>query len=212
MIPLLFSLIVEFPLLFSNYQKLNETMFYSLIGFIFFTGFYLLTGQPVRTYIIAHELSHMIFAIFTGTRIKSVSFRKDNSYVKTGGSNVFVSLGPYILPLYSIVLILIYKMILIIIGYSKFISIIFYFIIGAGYSFHILSTVHYLKYDQPDMKRYGYFFSLTFVMVWLIVISALLFSLMFSKVELVTYLLKSLYETKQIYMLLLGFLPHIRNI
>ena len=201
LIPLIYSLIGNFPYLFSDYQKITGNMIYSLLGFVFFTIFYFIIGQPVRSYIIAHELSHIIFAFLTGIKVSRVSFKTDNSFVKTKGSNILISLGPYILPLYSIITILIYKVILIFVNYSMLLALIFYFISGAGYSFHILSTVHYLKYDQPDMKRYGYFFSLTFVIVWVIIISAFLFSLMFSKVKLILYLLKVLKETRNIYKL-----------
>ena len=204
LVPIILALLLNFPVLFSAYHCLKETMIFALTGFVFFTIFYYVIGQPVRTYIIAHELTHVIFAILTGRSVRKISFKRSNSYVKTSGTNVFISLGPYVLPLYSIITVLIYKLLYIFNGSSRLISVIFYFIAGAGYSFHILSTLHYLKYDQPDMKRYGYFFSLTFVIIWLIIISSFLFWLMFPNVDLGKYLLNVLSDTARIYQLIIG--------
>ncbi len=204
LVPIILALLLNFPVLFSAYHSLKETMIFALSGFVFFTIFYYVIGQPVRTYIIAHELTHVIFAILTGRSVKKISFKRSNSYVKTSGTNVFISLGPYVLPLYSIIIILIYKLLYMFNGSSRLISVICYFIAGAGYSFHILSTLHYLKYDQPDMKRYGYFFSLTFVIIWLIIISSFLFWLMFPDVDLGGYLLNVLRDTARIYQQIIG--------
>ena len=199
LIPVIYAVVINFPVLFSSYTRLTDSMLYSLIGFVLFLIIYYLIGAPVRSYIVAHELSHVIFAFLTGVKVKNLSIKKYKSFVKTSGSNVFISLGPYILPFYSIIIILIYKIILFFTQELKITTVIFYLLAGAGYSFHILTTIHYLRYDQPDMKRYGYFFSITFVVLWIVVISALLFSLMFSKVKLLSYLLQSFNTIKDIF-------------
>ncbi len=190
LLPLIPFLIFRLPLLFHPYKRLDDILFSSISGFAFFIIIYLVFGPPVRSYIVAHELTHVIFALLTGTKVKEVSVKREKSFVKTEKSNLLISISPYILPFYSFAIFLIYKFLSIFISIPSYIRLGIYFLWGISYSFHIVATIHYLRFEQPDLERHGYFFSLIFILVWFIVISTFLFWLMFPNLKLFEYYCK----------------------
>jgi len=189
LIPLTVGFLLNFPVLFSNFKKLSSKMVFSILGFLFFIMLYFLLGTPVKSYIIEHELTHIIFTLISGIRVKKISL-KGNAYVKTEKVNLLIALSPYSLPLYTIIILSIYKF-LALFYRSNVLSIIFYFFASASLSFHIIVTVHYLSLDQPDLKRYGYFSSLIFVFLWSMGVMALILAYMFENVELIPYFRQS---------------------
>ncbi len=191
-IPFIPFLIYEIPVLFSHYTSIDAFMWSSIFGAAAFIIIFFFFGPPLRSYIIAHELTHVIFALITGVKVKEISFKKERSYVKTSDVNVFISLGPYFLPLYSYITFGIYRLIKVFYSIPVGAGLTFYFIGGAAYSYHLAATVYYLRYDQPDLKRYGYFFSIVFLVLWMILVSVMLASLMFPEVQLIAYLKKTL--------------------
>jgi len=204
LVPLAVALVYNFPLLFSQFQKISFIMVVSILGFFAFIIFYLVVGPPVKSYIIEHELTHIIFAILSGIKVKKVSL-KNNAHVTIEKVNLLIALSPYSLPLYTIIILSIYKFIAVFYN-SSLLSLIFYFIASTSLSFHVVSTIHYLKLDQPDLKRYGYFSSLVFIFIWSVVIMALLLAYMFEKVELISYFRRSFIYYVEFYKKVLSFL------
>ncbi|HEB30822.1 MAG TPA: hypothetical protein ENI15_08115 [Spirochaetes bacterium] len=197
-IPLFISLVMDVPVLFNNYKRFTPEILFSTAGFLIFVVVFLLFGPPVKSYILEHELSHVLFAFMSGVKIKSVSIRKNEGYVRTEKINMIIALAPYSFPLYTIALIAFYK-ILKIFFLSSVLSGIFYFVIGVSLSFHVIATIHYVQIDQPDMKRYGYFSSLVFIFTWSLIVAALTIALMFENVEIIDYFTKSFTHTYEFY-------------
>ncbi len=173
-------------------------------GFILFFGVFFLFGPPVKSYVLEHELSHVIFALFSGVRIKRVSLRK-NGYVRTERVNIVIALAPYAFPLYTLLCIGVFRLIRLasqnpVLGYP------FYFLFGLTLSFHIISTIHYVQIDQPDLSRYGYFSSLVFIFTWSLFIIVIILSLMFDNIAVTEYFQKTLASSGEVYRKIYMFL------
>lgn len=195
---------MDVPVLFNNYKRFTPEILFSSAGFLIFVVVFFLFGPPVKSYILEHELSHVLFAFMSGVKIKSVSIRKNEGYVRTEKINMIIALAPYSFPLYTVTLICIYK-ILKIFFLSPVLLGIFYFIIGVSLSFHVIATIHYIQIDQPDMKRYGYFSSLVFIFTWSLIVTALTIALMFENVEIIDYFANSFTHTYDFYERLIRF-------
>jgi hypothetical protein len=189
---------VNYPILFTSYRSLSPSMIWAVSGFALFIFMFLLFGAPVRTYILEHELSHMLIALLSGTKIRSVSFRTGNAHVKTGRVNLFIALVPYSLPLYALFVMLLLKLMKRLAQSSLLIEAL-YFLAGLTLSFHFIATIYYLQLDQPDMNRYGTFASLILVITWTLVILALILALMFEDVQVLLFFRESFADAGVIY-------------
>jgi hypothetical protein len=173
-------------------------MIWTGLGFVFFVLVFFLFGAPVKTYILEHELSHILVAVMSGTKIRRVSFHARNAYVRTDRVNLFMALVPYSLPLYTLFVILLMKLIqqftqaLLIMG-------LLYFIAGLTLSFHFVATIYYLQLEQPDTQRYGSFASLILVTTWAIIILVLVLALMFEDVQVMLFFRLSIADAGVIY-------------
>lgn len=192
------SSLLSFPVLFSSYTVVLPTMVSAVAGFGLFLMVFALTGPPVKSYILEHELSHLIFALASGIRVKEVSLGKSRAYVKTDRVNIFVALFPYAFPLYSLFIIGIYRIAGLFFQNSIFRLSIF-FLFGLSVCFHIVSTIHYIQLDQPDLRRYGYFPSLVLIFFWEIVVLAVMLSFMLEKIQLIQFFLTFIKGGMEIY-------------
>ncbi len=179
-------------------------MLWSVVGFSAFLPLFFLTGAPVKSYILEHELSHILFAFFSGVRVKDASFRKDRAYVKTQRINILIALAPYSFPLYTFFLMLVYRVVVVFFAHRA-LTALFYFLAGMSLSFHVVATLHYLQLDQPDVRRYGYVPSLMIIFTWTLIVLSLLCALMFRDTELGAYYRNSLRDI----ILLYGQIPSI---
>jgi hypothetical protein len=173
-------------------------MIWSGLGFVFFIIVFFMFGAPVKTYVLEHELSHILVAMMSGTKIRRVSFHTGNAYVRTDRVNLFIALGPYSLPLYTLFVILVLKLIQ---QFTHALPVmgILYFIAGLTLSFHFVATMHYLQLEQPDTQRYGSFASLIFVTTWALIILVLVLALMFEDVQVLLFFRESIGEAGVIY-------------
>lgn len=59
-------------------------------------------GRGKGLYVTAHELTHALAALFSGVRVRKISVKKNSGYVLLDSTNAFISLAPYIIPLYTL--------------------------------------------------------------------------------------------------------------
>ena len=77
-------------------------------------------------------------------------------------SNAFVALAPYVVPLYGILVVVVYAVI-------KHwwvrpeLTVAFQFLLGFAVAFHLLLTFHAVHGKQPDLKVLGLFFSIVLI-------------------------------------------------
>jgi hypothetical protein len=208
LIPLAVALLLNFPVLFSGYRRLTPGMIWFMAGFGFFAVVFLLFGPPVKTYVLEHELTHILAAWMTGVRVKRVSLNRNKPYVQTDRVNLFIALIPFALPLYALLLGLAYRLLGRYVPYPFFSATLF-FLTGAALCFHLMATVHYLQLEQPDVRRYGTFASLVLVFLWALTVLSLMSALLFERVHLIAYFKRSFSDTWLMYrrleMVIAGF-------
>ena len=77
-------------------------------GFLIWVAMYYLLPHPVRSYILAHELTHALWASLMGARVTSLKVGKSGGSVTLSKSNFFITLAPYFFPLYTMLVIVVY--------------------------------------------------------------------------------------------------------
>ena len=132
-----------------------------LMGGWFATG--LLWNFFLYLYVLAHELTHIIFIHIYQGRVSEWGVSVEGGYVTTDKSNIVISLAPYFVPLWSIVVVLIYATIGIFVDLSPAAVKSLYVLLGFFWAFHLLWTLWMIPRDQPDLKDNGTFLSLTII-------------------------------------------------
>ena len=140
----------------------------------FFTG--LLERLFLYFYVLGHELTHAVFVYACGGKVGGIHVTADGGYVMTSKSNALISLSPYFLPFWSVV----------ILGVSTVLGLFYqiphhqyalYFLIGFSWTFHLLWTLWMIPRDQPDLKENGIFFSLVVIYLANVVVISILLCL-----------------------------------
>jgi len=120
---------------------------YSLIHFGIF--------RFLRAYVLAHELTHALAGLLCGFKIKDISVGAESGYVTLSGSNAFVSLAPYCVPVYALLLSAGYGLAGLKWDLSAYRNI---FVGGIGFfiAFHIIHTFETLYHEkQSDLRQAG---------------------------------------------------------
>jgi hypothetical protein len=129
---------------------------YAAIEFIF--------SKPLGMYVFGHELTHALAALFSGIRVKSFSASPGGGEVILSGTNVWVALAPYCLPIYTFFVVGIFQIVQ---HYAalKVFPLWFPSLVGFTFAFHISLTIHALLQQQPDLRYAGPFFSLILILL-----------------------------------------------
>jgi len=111
----------------------------------------------VRVYVLAHELVHALAGILSGYKVKGLpKIGKDGGEVLLDGSNAFVALAPYCVPLYALLMPALYQILLL--KWPQMSAHRDMFILGIGFflAFHVLHTVDTLyQTKQSDIAMAG---------------------------------------------------------
>lgn len=157
-------------------SELAKRLDYFIWGIVIYVILHLLFYKPTYFYVLGHEAVHAGMAWIFGGKIKSFKVSEDGGAVKTDKSNFIIELAPYFIPIYAIIITVVYF----VIASSYAINgALFVFLIGFALAFHIISTIEIMKIRQPDIVKSGYFFSIIMVYVINIIVIALIFSLIF---------------------------------
>lgn len=140
--------------------------------------------RPVLLYVWAHEMTHAIFVILCGGKVRKFHYTAKGGYVLTDKNNVLISLAPYFFPLYTVILVPIclllgafvdLTMVLTLPGGFGFRPLwAVFLLIGLTWGFHLTFTLWMIGKDQPDLRINGVFFSATLIYL----VNALLLALL----------------------------------
>jgi len=171
---------------------------YFIVGIISYLVVHAVFFKPSYLYVLSHELMHAIAALLSGGRVRSIKVSSKGGSVATTKSNIFIALSPYLFPLYTIVVALLWFGIKFVtksdIDYSFFL-----FAIGFTLAFHIVLTIDFLKIRQKDLLHAGYFFSVCLIYVINLLIVGLICSLLFKGMIFVGFLQDSYIKARDIY-------------
>lgn len=118
--------------------------------------------QPVRSYIIAHEFTHVLWGILMGASIHRIRIRHDHGDVQLSKTNFLITLAPYFFPFYTVLLIVVYGGLQLFFDVSRYDK-AWLFGIGATWGFHLTFTISALLQKQSDIRSQGHLFSYTFI-------------------------------------------------
>ncbi len=175
-LPMAYGVTVAFYKNFILIKELAQSLNYFFWGIASYSVLHLLFYKPTYFYVLGHEAVHAGMAWIFGGKIKSFKVSEEGGKVATDKSNIFIELGPYFIPIYAIIIMLVYF----VISASYTINgALFVFLIGFALAFHIISTIEVLKIRQPDLLKSGYFFSIIMVYILNILVISSIFGLVF---------------------------------
>lgn len=169
---------------------------YFIWGIVIYVILHLLFYKPTYLYVLGHEAVHAGVAWLFGGKIKSFKVSEDGGSVGTDKSNFVIELAPYFIPIYAIIITVVYF----VIASSYAINgTLFVFLIGFALAFHVVSTIEIMKIRQPDIMKSGYFFSIVIVYIINILVISLIFSLVFPGFSIKKFCIDLVLSSKQIY-------------
>jgi hypothetical protein len=177
----------------------------TLAGALCWILIYILLPEPKRVYVLGHELTHALWSWFFGGKLKKIKVRSDGGHVLITKSNFLISLAPYFFPLYVVLVVVIFTIGSFFWEWTKYL-LIFYFLIGMMYSFHVTLTSRILKTRQPDIAKEGYIFSSTIIFLGNMCILLIGIPLLINKVSISTSLNLWLIYSVKIYHYILDFI------
>ncbi len=132
------------------------------IGFVLWLLIYAVTPRALRTYVLAHELTHALWAWAMGARIKGIKVGRDGGHVKLSHTNFLITLAPYFFPFYTMVLIALHAVLSIFYDLSQYAPVWMGWI-GLTWGFHFTFTIYALRQRQPDIQAHGHIFSYSII-------------------------------------------------
>lgn len=143
--------------------------------------------RPLYLYVLGHELTHVVFVYLCFGRVAEFKVHRDGGYVVTDKNNLLISLSPYFVPFYSLLVIAAFGIAGIWldlaayhpasifwghIGFSW--SWLFFGLVGVTWAFHLTFTAWMITKSQPDLRQNGLFFSLVVIYLGNVLVLSLL--------------------------------------
>jgi hypothetical protein len=132
------------------------------LGFLVWLLCWLFLPQPLKVYILGHELTHALWAVAFGGKAKNLKVTAAGGSVNVTKSNVFITLAPYFFPFYTVLLVAALLIVRIFVAPLPY-PLVWLFLVGFTWSFHFTFTIQSLWTHQPDIQEYGRLFSYTLI-------------------------------------------------
>jgi hypothetical protein len=133
---------------------------------------YLFLTPSARSYVIAHECSHLLAAWLSGVRAGNLRVGRDGGSVEVARSTIWIALAPYMIPFYAGLVLLAHVLAGLWwdpAGWGRFLPPA----LGFTWGFHLTFTLQALAAGQSDIRPYGWMGSLPLILAG----NLLLFSL-----------------------------------
>ena len=108
-----------------------------------------------KSYVAAHELTHAIAAKLSGFKINKISITGTGGHVLTNGKNKFTALAPYLIPLYALLTMILFSLILLKWNFPA-LKIIATAVFGFCMALHLINTFRSIYQEkQTDLRQGG---------------------------------------------------------
>ncbi len=165
---------------FSNNYK-PSVPYYFIAGCLAYCVVHILfEKKPIFTYVIAHELTHALFAVIFGGSVKSLHASERGGRVAVTKSNFLITLAPYFFPLYTFLTLLLYEAALATHAGLAAMNILVA-LSGAAFTFHLVLTFIFLQTDQSDIREQGALFSYPLIYLFNIAFAVLIIDIYLAK-------------------------------
>ncbi|MDA0577292.1 MAG: M50 family metallopeptidase [Verrucomicrobia bacterium] len=118
--------------------------------------------KPVRTYVLAHELTHALWGMLMGAQVSRLSVSKKGGSVTLSKNNFLITLAPYFFPLYTVLVVVAYYVTGVFLDVSRW-YLLWLGLVGFTWGFHFTFTISTLMQHQSDIQLYGRVFSYTII-------------------------------------------------
>lgn len=171
----------------SHFWRTGEFGFFFL-GCTTWAAAYWFGWRPIRSYVFAHEFTHLVIAKLFGGKIYDWRVSAEGGYVETNKSNTWITLGPYLVPFYTLLVLAGFGAAGLFVdlsgvqefnvagwsGHYRFVWML-YWAVGFTWSYHLTFTVQTVHVEQGDLTRNGEFFSLMLIFLVNLALIAILF-------------------------------------
>jgi len=144
----------------TDFENMNQLTFWaSFVGFSLLFFWRLKATSFFATF--EHELTHNFWALITFNKPTGfhVYENGEGSFEYKGRGNFMISLSPYFFPTFAFFLLPFHDLL-------KQQVIIYYFVLmGVVMAFHFVTSIKETHLQQSDIKQYGWFFSLTTILL-----------------------------------------------
>ncbi len=162
-----------------SYSAVTPETWALVIGFVLWSFLYLTMPRPVRTYVLAHELTHALWGTLMGARITKFKVSRDGGSVTLSKNNFLITLAPYFFPFYTFIVILIYAALSLFLELGAY-ELYWLGLVGLTWGFHFSFTISMLLQHQSDIQRYGHLFSYGIIIllnvlgiaIWIVAVSS----------------------------------------
>ncbi|MCW0219891.1 MAG: hypothetical protein OJI67_16315 [Prosthecobacter sp.] len=158
-----------------EFWRTEEVIFF-MVGGLAWAVTYASGWRPIRSYVFGHEVSHLLVARAFGGKIIDWDFSAQGGYVETNKSNTWITLAPYLMPFYSLVVLLLFGLMGMFWNLQglqrvELSSLVlhfkpvwfFYAMLGLTWWFHATFTWKTVHMEQSDLQRNGEFFSMLLI-------------------------------------------------
>ncbi len=179
LLPITIIGVISFVSLMGTIKWYTHPAVLLLIGGSVYCVIHVVSAQKSFAYVIGHEAVHAVTSMLLGGKIISFFVSRKQGSVSTTKDNFIISLAPYCVPFYAVVILLCYYGVSIVVNVEPCRPTAI-FLLGAALSHHFLLTVHYIKIGQRDITEHGILFSFTIIVLVNIIIVTLLLSIFLS--------------------------------
>ncbi|MBI4386138.1 MAG: hypothetical protein HY551_02030 [Elusimicrobia bacterium] len=143
-----------------------------LVGFAGYPLAWLYLFRAGRAYVFGHELAHAVAGWMSGARVLGFAVRDKGGHVDLSHSNIFIALAPYIVPIYAVGVVFLYRLLVWLSPPAGPWAAVAHdaFLLGMGLAlgFHFLHTAEVLwARRQPDLDQAGgIFFSVVLIVLF----------------------------------------------
>ncbi len=155
----------------------------TLAGAACWVVIYLLLPKPMWIYVVGHELTHALWALIFGGKVKKFKVTSKGGHVIVTKSNFIIALTPYFFPLYAILVAVGFVAGNYFWNWHPYLA-WFHLLLGAAYAFHVTLTWHILQCHQTDISEQGYIFSSVIIFLGNVVVLIVAISLLSGQVAL----------------------------
>jgi hypothetical protein len=132
------------------------------IGFFGWLVLWFTVPRPVRSYVLAHELTHALWGLIMGSKVSGLSVGKARGSVEVSDPNFLTTLAPYFFPLYTLLVCLAYYLLSLFFDVERY-HLIWLGLVGLTWGFHLTFTATTLLQKQTDIQQYGFLLSYAFI-------------------------------------------------
>ncbi|MFH1837301.1 MAG: hypothetical protein ABH862_04245 [Candidatus Omnitrophota bacterium] len=157
-------------------------------GTLVYLLFHVLVARPIYLYVLGHETVHVLATWICGGKIVSFNVTPSGGNVSTSKTNFFIELSPYFVPLYTIIIGIIFAFLRMIDKVPVFLPEMLLFMIGLSLAFHLVMTAEALKIRQPDIVKSGMVFSFVLIFVCNLVVVIAVFAPIFSDISFTNFI------------------------